>query len=351
MCVYFYALSPCNCKAVLFQLNAVISWPDLIAAARGQRLCVCLCVHASHFAILCLNVCCGAKWKMIAREKREEINVGAFWKPWVTCAQTHTNCSCDRINTCCLCLLCAHLANNKALQQFVTVFAWTEHGSTWPLSAVMNICMHLNVEGAGIRNTNLMELWEHNLHNHIVSQPRGLSERLESKFFCQLYIFSQGSIFTNKQEMAKCSNSFESQWVVISHQSTAMLRQSPLHNAALWLIWRDFKTLDENSSTVAAGNLIWATGTVYRSPLHDMSIKKKSEKIWSLKCLLHLSSVAISSGSPSNIWQLFGTTSPWINLHRHCYSTAEKKYSMMLLRKQFSLPVFPEKPGHKLNFK
>jgi len=42
-------------------------------------MCVFMCVdvHASHFAIVCLNMCCGAKCEMIAR-RREEINARAF---------------------------------------------------------------------------------------------------------------------------------------------------------------------------------------------------------------------------------------------------------------------------------
>lgn len=69
-------------------LMLVISCPDWIAADRGflrQRegkdyVCVyvCVSVHASNFWIVCLNRCCGAKCKMIARERREEIDVGAF---------------------------------------------------------------------------------------------------------------------------------------------------------------------------------------------------------------------------------------------------------------------------------
>lgn len=38
----------------------------------------CVFVHASRFAIVCLSVRRGAKCKMIAKERREEIDVGAF---------------------------------------------------------------------------------------------------------------------------------------------------------------------------------------------------------------------------------------------------------------------------------
>lgn len=51
-------------------------------------MCVFMCAsaHASHFTNVCLNVCSKAKCKMIARERREEIDVGAYGKP----PETHT---------------------------------------------------------------------------------------------------------------------------------------------------------------------------------------------------------------------------------------------------------------------
>lgn len=64
----------------------VISCPDWIAGdtvlhQREDRDYVCayavrmsVCVHASRF----VSVCCRAKCKMIAKERREEIDVGAF---------------------------------------------------------------------------------------------------------------------------------------------------------------------------------------------------------------------------------------------------------------------------------
>lgn len=41
-------------------------------------MCVFMCVCACRFVSVCLNMCCGAKCKMIARERGEEIDVGAF---------------------------------------------------------------------------------------------------------------------------------------------------------------------------------------------------------------------------------------------------------------------------------
>ncbi len=127
VCVYLQvcvcALSSCNSTAMLFWPNAThfMPWLDcsrysFCTSERAEIICVfvCVSVRASRFAIVCLNVCCGAKCKMIARERREEIDVGAFWKPRETHTHTHKHthtyspissgllCSRDRLDTYCI---------------------------------------------------------------------------------------------------------------------------------------------------------------------------------------------------------------------------------------------------------
>lgn len=117
-------------------LMLVISWPDWISAdtvsapARGHRLCVCLCV------------CWGAKCKKIARERTEEIDVGALWKPRDThkhkhyCISLLLCCGRDRLNTYCifsesLSMCFRSLKDNRNVLWLLSFYTFPLSGHVW----------------------------------------------------------------------------------------------------------------------------------------------------------------------------------------------------------------------------
>lgn len=86
---------------------------EFCTSKRAEIMCVSLrtSVHMSRFVTVCLNVCCGAKCKMIATEGREKKSMWGHFEslerdicthPYT---RTHTHCSCDRL-TYCHCVLC-----------------------------------------------------------------------------------------------------------------------------------------------------------------------------------------------------------------------------------------------------
>lgn len=137
--------------------------------AAESRVCtyvwpsVWICLHTSSFAIVCLTLCSGAKCKMIARQRRKQIDVGAFWKPRESHTRAHKHtlpifaallCSRDGLNTYCI-FVCAYVC-------FFCVSVWTTNtsllGQTFQNSHVnygartqfsplaqMSVCIQCNV--------------------------------------------------------------------------------------------------------------------------------------------------------------------------------------------------------------
>lgn len=79
---------------------------EFCTSKRAEIMCVLVRarVHMSRFATVCLNVCCGAKCKMIATEGREKKNqCGGILKASrerYMYTRSHTHCSCDRLTYC-----------------------------------------------------------------------------------------------------------------------------------------------------------------------------------------------------------------------------------------------------------
>lgn len=155
-CKCVYTLwAPAIAKLCYSGLTLVISCPDGIVAdtvfapARGQRLCVswcvwvCVYVHASCFAVVCLNVLWG---KMQDDSKGEERGnrCGAFIKPRETHTYIHTAissdllCSCDRPETYCI-FVCAFLCTFG--RQIPTPFWQTSHCTCMYCTVCMYGCV------------------------------------------------------------------------------------------------------------------------------------------------------------------------------------------------------------------